>query len=165
MMRVDAPQVSEAEALDAYRKVYDAQRTHTIRLLDAPGATLTVVCPEWCAGDHREDETHGTYLVDFAHRGYEEALHVDLGEGATEDVLLCEITQYPFGRDLCQPVALLWPSLGLTEGHLTPDGVYALARQLRTYADALDELGVELDDARRNDADGRRHDHEGRWTR
>lgn len=139
----------QARALDAYRKLYEQQQTHVVRLLDSPGATLTVTCPDWCESDHREDEVHGTYMVDFAHRGREEALHVDLGDGGTEDVLITEITQYPFGRDLRQPTAVLWPTLGLSEGHLNPAQVCALAKQLRTYADTLDELSVELDNARR----------------
>lgn len=149
LMRVDAPQVSEQAAMAAYRETYNAERTHTIRLLDAPGATLTVHCPDWCTGDHAEDVTHGTYMVDLAHRGYEEALHVDLGDGGTEDVLITEITQYPFGRDMRQPTAVLWPTLGLSEGHLDPDQMCALAEQLHAYADALIELSVELADARR----------------
>lgn len=148
-MRVDAPQVDDVRALLAEaHETYTNQRTHTIRLLDTPGATLTVTCPEWCQSDHAEDVVHGTFLVDFAHRGWEEALHVDLGDGSTEDVLLCEITQYPFGRDMRKPVAVMWPTLGMTEAHLEPAGVRALADQLRTYADALDDLSVELMDAR-----------------
>lgn len=147
LMRVDAPQASEAEALDAYREMYEESRTHTIRLLDSPGATLTVRCPDWCESGHQEDKTHGTYLVDFAHRGAEEALHVDLGDGATEDVLLCEITQYPFGRDMRQPTALVWPTLGMTEAHLNADKLCALAGQLRDYADALDQQAVRLEKA------------------
>ncbi|MFF4270143.1 DUF6907 domain-containing protein [Streptomyces sp. NPDC001536] len=144
--------LQRSRALDAYREVYQEhlkERTHAIRLLDSPGATLTVTCPKWCQADHQEDVTHGTFLEDFAHRGTEEALHVDLGDGTHEDVLLCEITQYPFGRDLRRPTAILWPSLGMTEGHLDRDGVFRLADQLRAYADALDDLAVDLENARR----------------
>jgi hypothetical protein len=163
LMRVDAPQVSNAEALDAYREVYEQERTHAIRLLDAPRTTLTVHCPGWCESDHAEDETHGTYLEDFAHRGAEEALHVDLAEGGHEDVLLVEITQYPFGRDLRQPTAILWPSLGLTEEHLDPDRLSALAGQLREYAHALEQLTVRLEAAREETSKRQcRDDHEGR---
>ncbi|MGA5487261.1 DUF6907 domain-containing protein [Streptomyces pseudogriseolus] len=163
-MRDDAPQVSDAEALAAYRKVYDEARTHTIRLLDSPGATLTVRCPDWCESDHAEDETRGTFLEDFAHRGAEEALHVDLAEGGHEDVLLVEITQYPFGRDLRQPTAILWPSLGLTEEHLDPDRLSAFAGQLREYAHALEQLTVRLEAARVEASARRRDDHEGRGS-
>ncbi|MEU9657555.1 DUF6907 domain-containing protein [Streptomyces chartreusis] len=156
LMRVDAPQVSQADealkrarALDAYRKVFTEQQTHVIRLLDSPGATLTVVCPDWCEDDHLEAETHGTFLEDFAHRGAEEALHVDLGDGGHEDVLLVEITQYPFGRDMRQPTAILWPTLGMTEGHLTPDGLAALGEQLRQYANDLIGMSIRLAEIRR----------------
>lgn len=127
-------------------------RTHTIRLLDAPGATLTVTCPDWCEGDHVEDTTRGTFLEDFAHRGTEEALHVELGDGTTEDVLLVEITQYPFGRDLRTPTALLWPSLGLTEAHMNPDALAGLAGDMRRYAEAIDALTVRLESIREGQA-------------
>lgn len=144
-------------ALAAYREVYTSERTHTIRLLDTPGATLTVHCPEWCTGDHAEDVVHGTYLVDFAHRGWEEALHVDMADGTAEDVLLCEITQYPFGRDKREPVVILWPTLGMNaEAVMDPDRLCALAEQLRGYADSLTELSVELADARRTARKGDR---------
>lgn len=133
------------EAITAYRQVFEAQQTHVIKLLDEPGATLTVTCPDWCESDHAEDETHGTFLVDLAHRGAEEALHVDLGDGDHEDVLLCEITQYPFGRDMREPTALLWPTLGMTEAALDPDKLCALAGQLREYAEALDEQAARLE--------------------
>lgn len=149
LMRAVAPQVSEAQALTAYRRVFEAQQTHVIRLLDSPGATLTVTCPDWCESSHVEDETHGTYLEDFAHRGAEEALHVDLGDGTAEDVLLCEITQYPFGRDLRQPTVILWPSLGLTEAHMDPDRLAALGEQLHEYADALTGASIRLAEIRR----------------
>lgn len=149
LMRVDAPQVSEAEALAAYRQVFEQQQTHVIRLLDSPGATLTVTCPDWCESGHVEDETHGTYLEDFAHRGAEEALHVDLGDGTAEDVLLVEITQYPFGRDLRQPTVILWPTLGMTEAHMDPDRLCALGEQLHEYANALTGASIRLAEIRR----------------
>jgi hypothetical protein len=133
-----------ARAMAAYRKIFEAQQTHVIKVLDSPGATMTVTCPDWCESDHAEDETHGTYLEDFGHRGHEEALHVDLGDGDSEDVLLCEITQYPFGRDLRKPTALLWPTLDMTEGHLDPDELAALGAQLHEYADALVVMSVRL---------------------
>lgn len=165
LTRVDVPQVTNAEALDTYREFYEEYRTHTIRLLDHPGATLTVRCPGWCESDHAEDTTHGTYLVDFAHRGAEDALHVDLGDGHADDVLLVEITQYPFDRDMRTPVALLWPTLGMGEAVLDPDGLSGLAGQLREYAAALDMLTKRLEAAREQTTQARRHDHEGRWTR
>lgn len=139
----------QARALDAYRKLYEEQQTHVVRLLDSPGATLTVTCPDWCESDHREDEVHGTYMVDFAHRGAEEALHIDLGDGDHEDVLLCEITQYPFGRDLRKPTAVVWPTLGMTETHANPDRLAALGEQLHEYADALIAMSIRLADIRR----------------
>jgi hypothetical protein len=165
LMRPDAPQVSDAEALDAYREFYDEYRTHTVRLLDHPGATMTARCPRWCESDHAEDETHGTFLADFAHRGAEEALHVDLGDGHAEDVLLCEITQYPFGSDMRTPTVLLWPTLGMTEGHLDADGLAALAGQLREYATALDELVKRLEAAQEETTEALRADLKERWTR
>lgn len=165
LKRVDALQVSHAEALDAYREFYEEYRTHTIRLLDHPGATMTVRCPAWCESDHAEDIEHGTFLEDFAHRGAEEALHVDLGDGDHEDVLLVEITQYPFGRDMRTPTVLMWPTLGMTEAHLDPDRLCTLAEQLREYANALVDMSVRLADVRQQTTRARRHDHEGRWTR
>lgn len=150
LMRVDAPQVS---------------RTHVIRLLDSPGATLTVQCPDWCESDHYEDMTHGTFLDDIAHRGREEALHVDLGDGTAEDVLMVEITHYPFGRDLRTPTVVMWPTLGMTEAHKSPDELRRLADHLRQYADALDDLSVDLENIREQATAARRADHEGRWTR
>lgn len=152
LMRVDAPQVSEP-------------RTVTVRLLDAPGATMTATCPAWCQSDHAEDTLHGTYAADFAHRGGEEALHIDLGDGGAEDVLICEITQYPFGSDLRTPTAVLWPTLGMTEGHLDQRGLFALADQLRGYADALDEVAVTLDHIRQDTEQAHQADREGRRTR
>jgi hypothetical protein len=152
----DAPPADVRALLAEAQETYTQQRTHTIRLLDSPGATLTVTCPEWCRSDHAEDRVHGTYMVDFAHRGWEEALHIDLGDGTAEDVLMCEITQYPFGRDMRQPVAVMWPTLGMAEAHMDPAQMCALAEQLRTYADALTELSVELDDARRTARGGNR---------
>lgn len=162
---VDAPQVSESEVFAAYREVFAEQQTHVIRLLDSPGATLTVTCPSWCESDHAEEETHGTFAEDFAHRGAEEALHVWIDGTDGEDVLLTEITQYPFGKDMRTPTVLLWPSLGLTETQLDPDGVVELADNLRTYADALDELAKRLEGVREQTAQAHRADHEGRWTR
>ncbi|MFE6521883.1 DUF6907 domain-containing protein [Streptomyces sp. NPDC057794] len=136
LMRVDAPQAS-------------GPRVHTVRLLDSPGATLTVTCPDWCESDHSEDETQGASLEGFAHRGTAKALHVGRADGDHEDVLLIEITQYPFSRGTRRPMAVLCPSSEHAEEHLDVEDVYALARQARAYADALDELGVTLDDARR----------------
>lgn len=141
--------LARAEALAAYREVFTEQQTHVIRLLDSPGATLTVTCPDWCESDHAEDEKHGTYLVDFAHRGAEEALHVDLGDGAAEDVLICEITQYPFGSDLRTPTVVMWPTLGMTEAHMDPDRLCALGEQLHEYADALTGASIRLAEIRR----------------
>lgn len=140
--------VSHDEAMAAYREIFDEQQTHVIRLLDEPGATMIVRCPDWCESDHLEDETHGTYLVDFAHRGSEVDVHVDLGDGDHEDILLCEITQYPFGRDMRKPVALLWPTLGMTEAVMDADKLVALAGQLRDYAAALEQQAVRLEQAR-----------------
>ena len=165
LMRPDAPQVTEAEALDAYRKVFTEQQTHVIRLLDAPGMALTVTCPDWCESDHAEDETRGTFLVDFAHRGAEEALHVDLGDGDAEDVLLCEITQYPFGSDMRTPTVLLWPMLGRGEAHLDADGLCALAEQLQEYANALIDMSVRLASIRRQTTEALRADLKERWAR
>lgn len=166
LMRGDAPQVTDAEALDAYRELYEEHRTHTVRLLDEPHATMTVRCPSWCESDHAEDETHGTFAQDFAHRGAEEALHVDLGDGDAEDVLLCEITQYPFSSsELRTPTVLLWPTLGMTEGHLDADGLCALAGQLREYATALDELAKRLEAAQDETTEALRADLKERWAR
>jgi hypothetical protein len=167
LMRVDAPQVSETEALDAYREFYDRHRTHTVRLLDHPSATMTARCPRWCESDHAEDLAHGTFLADFAHRGAEEALHVDLGDGdGAEDVLICEITQYPFSSDeLRTPTVVMWPTLGMTEAHLGADGLAALAGQLREYAAALEELAKRLEAAQEETAEALRADLKERWAR
>lgn len=160
LMRVDAPQVSKPRP----RKRAD-RRTFRIRLLDAPGATLTVTCPGWCESDHAEDIAHGTFAADFAHRGEEEALHVDLGDGDTEDVLMCEITQYPFGSDMRKPTVLMWPTLGMTEAHLDADGLCALAGQMREYARALDELTKRLEAAQEETTEALRADLKERWAR
>ncbi|WP_119581056.1 DUF6907 domain-containing protein [Streptomyces europaeiscabiei] len=166
LMRGDAPQVTDAEALDAYREFYEEVRTHTVRLLDAPGSTMTVRCPSWCASDHAEDETHGTFAADFAHRGGEEALHVDLGDGDAEDVLICEITHYPFSSsDLRTPTVVMWPTLGMTEGHLDAPKLFGLADQLRQYATALDEVAIDLQNAQEETEEARRADLKERWAR
>ncbi|WP_371547967.1 hypothetical protein OG266_22060 [Streptomyces sp. NBC_00554] len=161
----DAPQLTDADALDAYRKVYAEERTRVIKLLDSPGATLTVMCPPWCADDHQEDMTRGTFLEDFAHRGGEEALALSV-DGGTEDVIVTEITQYPFGKTLRTPTVVMWPTLGMNaEAEMGPDEVRALAEQVRTYADALAETADELLKIREQGEARRRADHEGRWTR
>lgn len=159
------PKPTEAEALAAYRKVFEEQQTHVVRLLDSPGATLTATCPDWCESDHAEDEKHGTFAADFAHRGAEEALHVDLGDGAAEDVLICEITQYPFGSDLRTPTVVMWPTLGMTEGHLDADGLCVLAEQLQEYADALTAMSIRLAEIRKQTTKARRADLKERWAR
>jgi hypothetical protein len=161
----DAPQVDVPAAAAAHRETYTAERTHTIRLLDAPGATLTVTCPAWCESGHAEDETHGTFAADFAHRGAEEALHVDLGDGSVEDVLMCEITQYPFGSDMRTPTVVMWPTLGMAEGHLDADKLCGLAGQLREYAAVLDELTKRLEAAQEETAEAHRADHKERWAK
>ncbi|MCY0962784.1 DUF6907 domain-containing protein [Streptomyces sp. H27-H5] len=124
-------------------------RTHAIRLLDAAAATLTVTCPPWCESDHQEDLTHGTYLADFAHRGGEQGLAVRMPDGRCEEVLVTELTQYPFGSDLQAPSVLLWPVLGyMSETQLDPLGLVDLAEDMRRYAGALDLLAGRLEQMR-----------------
>jgi hypothetical protein len=115
-------------------------RTVTVRLLDAPGASATLTCPSWCTDDHAEDIARGTFAEDFAHRGDESALMVPREWDSKEDVLLVQIHQYPFGKDMREPTAILWPTLGLSEVHLGSNGVWQLADQLRQYAGELDRV-------------------------
>lgn len=126
---------------------WTVDRTHTIPLLDAPGATLTVTCPSWCTDTHAEEATRGVHAVDFAHHGYEHALPVGASDDRDE-VLLVQVHQYPFGSDLRKPAAVLWPTLGTPEAHLDPDGLCALADRLRQYADELVDLSLSLAHAR-----------------
>jgi hypothetical protein len=132
VMRVDAPQVNGA-------------RVHTIRLHDVPGATLTVACPEWCVSDHRHDVEHGVFAADLTHIG--EAVDMPAADDTSAPIMRVRIWQTPFssGPGPRHPVA----ALDEPEQEMDPEQLCALAEQLRTYADALDELSVELDDARR----------------
>ncbi|MER5384475.1 hypothetical protein ABT040_30150 [Streptomyces sp. NPDC002688] len=132
LMRADAPQAN-------------APRVVTVRLLDTPGATLTVTCPTWCVSEHRDEAEHGTFAVDFTHYGRDSAVSVD----GVEPILSARIAQSPFTSKGPEPVVMTWPEAGATNGQLSPDEVYALADQLRAYADTLDELAVDLDVARR----------------
>lgn len=168
MARVDAPQVrawsgvghgqtaaaETAEVMRGHDTVMrpDAgqaaePRTVAARLLDTPGATLTAQCPDWCVSGHQRDREHGTFAADFTHQGVEAALSL----GDDEPLLSIRIEQRPFSAGDRTPVVATWPEAGPDGGELTPDGVYALAARLRAYADALDELGVDLDGARLTD--------------
>lgn len=138
LMRVDAPQVNEDE------------RVHTIRLLDAPGATLTVTCPDWCVSDHADEKTRGTFAPDFTHHGEE---LVFPAPGGGEPMLSARITHAPFSSILREPVMGVWSA----SEDMGPDQVHEFADRLRAYADALDCLSVDLDDARLNARDA----HEG----
>jgi len=126
-------------------------RTIVVPLLDSPGATLTVTCPEWCTSDHRRDVEHGTFAADFTHHGTAE----ELGAGGDDPLLSVRIEQRPFSCGNWAPMAATWPEAGPDNGELTADGVYALADRLRAYAEALDELGVDLDCARATDRQAR----------
>ncbi|MFE9922292.1 DUF6907 domain-containing protein [Streptomyces sp. NPDC005774] len=130
LMRLDAPQVS-------------APRVHTIPLLDAPGATLTVTCPDWCVSDHADEKTRGTFAPDFTHRGEE---LVFPAPGGSETMLSAQITHAPFSSILREPVM----GVGSASEDMGPDQVHEFADRLRAYADALDCLSVDLDDARLN---------------
>jgi hypothetical protein len=130
LMRVDAPQVSESG------------RVHVIPLLDAPGATLTVTCPEWCVSDHADEETRGTLAADFTHKG--EELVLPSPSADDEPLMSARIEHGPFSHCLRTPVMGVWPAAG----DMGPDQVHAFAEQLRAFADALDCLSVDLDDAR-----------------
>ncbi|MFE9766840.1 DUF6907 domain-containing protein [Streptomyces sp. NPDC005808] len=127
LMRVDAPQVN-------------GPRVHTIPLHNAPGATLTVTCPEWCVSDHREEVEHGAYAGDFSHLGAQ----VELAPGG-EAILSACLAQSPFSSGERKPVVSTWP---VTNGDLDERGLWDLASQLRAYADDLDDLVVDLMNAR-----------------
>ncbi|MEF9904762.1 DUF6907 domain-containing protein [Streptomyces sp. P9-A2] len=133
LMRVDAPQVN-------------GPRVHTVRLLDAPGATLTVTCPDWCVSDHADEKTHGTFAPDFTHHGEELALPSPT-DG--EPTLSARISHAPFSSIQREPVMGVWPA----NGDMGPDQVHEFADRLRAYADALDCMSVDLDDARLNARD------------
>lgn len=132
LMRADAPQVN-------------GPRVHTIPLHNAPGATLTVTCPEWCVSEHREEAEHGAYACDFSHMGAQ----VELSPGG-EVLLSASLAQSPFGSGDRRPIVATWPE---TNGDLDERGVLDLADQLRDYADDLDDLAVDLLNARSVDAD------------
>lgn len=121
-------------------------RTVVVPLLDTLGAALTVACPEWCTSDHSLDVQRGVLAADFTHHGARQELTP--GEDGAS-VLSVRIEQWPFAAASREPFAALWSACGQVEEELTPDGVYALADRLRADADALDCLGVDLDDARR----------------
>ncbi|MFM9595786.1 DUF6907 domain-containing protein [Streptomyces scabiei] len=146
LMRADAPQAS-------------TPRTLTLPLLDVPGAVLTVSCPGWCTVDHRRDIEQGVFAADLTHYG----APVDFP--ALDDrgvpVLRMRLMQTPFSSGERQPVVVL----DEPEEEMTPGRVCAFAHQLRVYADALDELAVDLDGARREFEQGCRADHEGRLAK
>ncbi|MVO86651.1 hypothetical protein GPA10_18275 [Streptomyces sp. p1417] len=162
-MRADAPQVS-SQADEALRRVRTAPRTHTLRLLDTPGATLTVTCPDWCEIDHEEEVTHGTFLADFTHSGSSTSLDLAGLVDTDAEVLYVEITQTPFGSGPQTPVAQVWPLLGgHAETDMGPAELRQLAERLRGYADALEAKSSHLTRLHEADAE-RRAGHEGRWT-
>ncbi|MEU6339961.1 hypothetical protein ABZ883_03295 [Streptomyces sp. NPDC046977] len=124
-----------------------------VRLRGIAGHQLTATCPTWCTDDHAEDVAHGVHAEDFAHRGEESALMVPSSFGTNDEQLLVQIHQYPFGRDLREPTAVLWPTLGTGENHLGPNGLIDLAEQLRKYADELEHIAAQVHDARKEHAD------------
>jgi hypothetical protein len=124
-----------------------ARPSVVVPLLDAPGATLTASCPEWCTDSHATDMQRGVLAADFTHHGTRQDLPP--GEDGAP-VLSVRIEQWPFASAGREPFAALWSACGQVEDELTPDGVYAFAVRLRAFASALDALGVELDDARRS---------------
>lgn len=160
----DAPQMG-SQADEALRQVRTAARTRRIRLLDSPGASLTVVCPDWCEADHDEDQTHGTYLADFAHLGRYEGLDLTGLADTEEEVLFTEITQYPFRESNRSPVIKTWPVLG---GHgvteMDPAAVCELAERLRQYAAVLDAKSDKVLGLRQQAKVEGRAEHEGRWA-
>lgn len=123
-------------------------RVHTVRLLDAPGATLTVACPDWCVSDHADEKTRGTLAADFTHKGAELALPSPAADD--EPLMSARIEHGPFSHSLRTPVMGVWPV-----ADMDPDQVHAFAEQLRAFADALDCLSVDLDDARLTARDAR----------
>ncbi|MEU0217080.1 hypothetical protein ABZ281_19035 [Streptomyces sp. NPDC006265] len=129
LMRVDAPQVS-------------GPRTHTVRLLDAPGATMTVTCPDWCISDHQDEMTRGTFAADFTHQGAELVLPSPAAGDAP--LISARITHAPFSHALREPVMGVWPA----DEEMGAEQVSVLADRLRAFADELDSLSVDLDDAR-----------------
>lgn len=138
VMRPDVGQVAEP-------------RTVAVPLLDVPGATLTVTCPQWCVTDHGLDVMRGVLAADFTHLGP----WADLDPSEDDQpVLSVRIEQRPFSTECPGPVACTSPVAGQGGDDLAPDQVYALADQLRAFADVLDDLGVDLDDARRTAREG-----------
>ena len=119
-------------------------RVHTVRLLDAPGATLTVTCPDWCVSDHADERARGVFAADFTHQGAELVLPSPAGED--EPLVSVRIEHSPFSYSLRTPVVSVWPD----DADMSPDQVRAFADRLRAYADDLDCLSVDLDDARLN---------------
>jgi hypothetical protein len=123
-----------------------APRTVVVRLLDTPGAMLTVTCPEWCVTDHFTEVQRGVLAADFTHLG----VWADLDTGEDDaPVLSVRIEQRPFSAACREPVACTSPAAGQGSDDLAPDDVFALADRLRAFAESLDALGVDLDDARR----------------
>ena len=136
LMRVDAPQVIEP-------------RIHTGRLLDAPGATMTVTCPDWCVSDHQDETTRGTFAADFTHQGAELVLSSPAAGDAP--LISARITHAPFSHVLREPVMGVWPA----DEEMGAEQVSGLADRLRAFADELDSLSVDLDDARLTARDAR----------
>lgn len=138
LMRPDTPADARPDAADAPQV-----RTVTVRLLDTPGASLTVPCPAWCATDHSDDADRGTYAEDFAHRGEETSLDID-GAG----LVVTELTQYPFSRDMRLPTMTMWPVLDFAsngETYLDGAGLRSVAARLREHAATLDVQAATLD--------------------
>ncbi|MFZ3558357.1 MULTISPECIES: DUF6907 domain-containing protein [unclassified Streptomyces] len=164
VMRPDALQVSQTD--EALRRARTTARTHRVRVLDAPGTTLMVTCPEWCESDHDDDMRFGTLLEDFTHCGAYRSLQVDDTTDTCTEVLATSIVQTPFDRKAPAPYVDLQPMPGvLVAAELEPTQLAALAEQLRAHARALDEQAEQLAAARAQHAQSRRADHEGRWAR
>ncbi|GAA2346691.1 hypothetical protein OKJ48_39365 [Streptomyces kunmingensis] len=137
-----APQVSQAD--EALSRVRAENRTHRIRVLDAPGATLTVTCPAWCESDHEDEVERGTFLEDFTHCGAFRSAEFDDGTNTSVEIMGSAIMQRPFARNEHVPVASVQVVVGGT-GDFECDPA-----QLATLAHALDEHADQLRSLARN---------------
>lgn len=134
----------DADLMRGDAVLVDGPRVVTVPLHNAPGSTLSVTCPEWCVSEHREEAGHGAYASDFSHMGAQ----VELSPGG-EVLLSASLAQSPFGSGDRRPIVATWPE---TNGDLDERGVLDLADQLRAYAVDLDDLAVDLLNARSVDS-------------
>ncbi|MFF9494252.1 DUF6907 domain-containing protein [Streptomyces flaveolus] len=116
----------------------------TVDLVTVDHGTVTITEPEWCIGhtDHRP-----VHRVDLLHRGPDVALSFH-GRHITDAAMV----QQPFAAAPADRSPRV--SVGVLGLALDVEDLYALAERIRDYADALDCLGVDLDDACRTYNEG-----------